>query len=65
MNNLEKAKEPAENPVLIIPPITSQFEQIKKELCDVYCKYPEIYNTEHYEGQMIEEVCSKCPLCRL
>jgi hypothetical protein len=49
--------------------VTEIFEEIKTEICDHYCKYPDIYDTredsdEEY-GKMIKEVCNSCPLNRL
>lgn len=41
-------------------------EEIKEEICDKYCKYPEIYD-EEAEGIPLcdSEHCRNCPLCRL
>lgn len=49
--------------------VTEIIEEIKCEMCDQYCKYPDIYNTredsdEEYD-KMIAEVCDSCPLNRL
>lgn len=38
-------------------------EKVKSELCDKYCKYPEQW--EGTEEDMIEEICSMCPLNEL
>ena len=36
-------------------------EEVKEEMCDKYCKYP-----EEYEGsEMIDVICVDCPLNRL
>lgn len=50
--------------------ITSQFEQIKADICDNYCKWPEIYMEieqdpdEAYE-RLLNEKCAECPLQKL
>ena len=50
--------------------ISEKLEQIKEEICDNYCKYPYEYqmNTEDSEEafeNMLQDVCSECPLNRL
>lgn len=43
-------------------------EEIKEQICDNYCKYPEQYKVNDEEfgfDQMQDEVCVDCPLCRL
>lgn len=37
-------------------------EDVKEQMCDHYCKYPEQYDNN---DKMIEEQCTHCPLCRL
>lgn len=37
-------------------------EEVKKNICDNYCKYPSEYTDQE---QMIEERCENCPLCQL
>lgn len=50
--------------------ITSQFEQIKEQICDDYCKWLEIFMEteqdpdEAYE-RLLNEKCGDCPLQRL
>jgi len=58
-----------------IPSITEIIELVKMDICDNYCKYPDRYGINNYDptdldrdekfGQMIDEVCDKCPLDRL
>ena len=50
--------------------ISEQFEEIKKEMCDKYCKWPERYLAEiecpdEAQEVMIEEKCKDCPLNKL
>ena len=42
--------------------IADIIEQVKENICDNYCKYPDQYESNE---TMIEEQCEKCPLCRL
>jgi len=55
--------------------ITNQLEDIKSEMCDKYCKYPNYYHelvlrdmiqddTEAHE-KMLQDICPECPLTRL
>lgn len=46
--------------------VTEIFEQIKFEICDHYCKYPNEWD-EEAEGMELSEsdICWKCPLSRL
>lgn len=42
--------------------ISEQLEQIASEICDKYCRYPEIWDEEQ-DGQLADsEVCKNCPL---
>ena len=46
--------------------ISEQFEKIKKEMCDKYCKYPNIWDEEAKGCELCEsDVCANCPLNRL
>lgn len=50
--------------------ITDIIQEVKDDICDHYCKWPEYYKVrfEAYqksEDDMYEEKCDKCPLCRL
>ena len=45
-----------------LPTVSDIFEEIKSNMCDNYCKYSARY--KDYD-EMLEEVCSKCPLNRL
>lgn len=42
--------------------ITEFFDEIKSNICDNYCKYPS--EIKDYD-ELIETVCSKCPLRKL
>lgn len=46
--------------------ITAQIEEIKDDICNDYCKYPDIYDEEK-EGCDLSESdhCQNCPLNRL
>lgn len=46
--------------------ITEQIEEIKDDICNNYCKYPDIYD-EETEGCDLSESdhCRNCPLNRL
>ena len=37
-------------------------EKVKEEMCDGYCKYPEMIEEDEDE---IADVCANCPLNRL
>ena len=45
----------------------SELEDIKEQICDHFCKFPEAYDhgCEDDNQRMIEERCEKCPLNRL
>ena len=46
--------------------ISEQFEEIKKEMCDKYCKHPNIWNEEAEGCELCEsDVCANCPLNRI
>ncbi len=49
--------------------VTEIIEEIKTEIFDHYCKYPDIYDTREDSDKeydkMIKEVCGSCPLNRL
>lgn len=47
-----------------------ELEEIKADICDNYCKYPEQYWLEYEDSveaheQMLREQCEECPLNRL
>lgn len=46
-----------ENVKLTIPEIV---EEVKQEMCDIYCKYPDVL-----EEDVLWSTCEKCPLGRL
>ena len=33
-------------------------EEIREEICDHYCKYPELIE----DGKILDSICDKCPL---
>ena len=39
-------------------------DEVKKEICDHYCKWPEQFGDEGFK-EMLEAKCSECPLNRL
>ena len=48
--------------------ISQILEDVRKELCMNYCKYPEQYEKEHgsnAETRLLAEKCFKCPTCKL
>ena len=38
-------------------------EEVKTEICDNYCKYPELFSAE--EEEVLLGMCEDCPLGRL
>lgn len=46
--------------------VSQIIEEVKMEICDNYCRYTEIYdsNDDDYDA-MMEERCVNCPLSRL
>lgn len=51
-------------------PITEQIRKLTEEMCDKYCKYPALYESEFKDVdeamcRMTDEVCEKCPLMKL
>ena len=49
---------------------TDEIEQIKEDMCDNFCKWPEWYlmnyeDSEEAHDAMVEDMCSECPLNRL
>lgn len=45
--------------------ISEQFEEIAKEICDNYCKYPHLWEEEK-DGELADsERCANCPLNKL
>ena len=54
------------------PTVMSIIEEVAGQICDKYCKYPDIYKPEHipsidddYMGRMFQDKCRECPLKRL
>lgn len=44
--------------------ISEQFEEIKEQMCDHYCKYPAEWDED--DGPLEDsEICATCPLTRL
>ena len=62
----EKTKTVTENLTGVVKEepktITEFFDEIKSNICDNYCKYPS--EIKDYD-ELIETVCSKCPLRKL
>lgn len=54
-------------------PLTAQLEDIKSDICDNYCKWPQIYSERQVWFQKYEdssealwsEKCANCPLNKL
>lgn len=44
--------------------IPEQVEELIKEICDEYCKWPLIYHEEKETAQLTRK-CERCPLARL
>jgi hypothetical protein len=49
--------------------IPNLLEEIRAEICDKYCKYPEQYEVPNpngsgfdYDSNLIKEHCDKCPI---
>ena len=47
-----------------------EIEKVVNEMCDGYCKWPEIYLSWHKDPdeaheQMMEDKCTNCPLSRI
>ena len=47
-----------------------EIEKVVNEMCDGYCKWPEIYLSWHKDPdeaheQMMEDKCINCPLSRI
>ena len=65
-NAKEKTKTVNENLTGVVKEepktITEFFDEIKSNICDNYCKYPS--EIKDYD-ELIETVCSKCPLRKL
>ena len=52
--------------------ITTILSEIADDICDNYCKYPDMYvpknpgdDVDLLEETMYTEICAKCPLVRL
>jgi hypothetical protein len=49
-----------------IKTITQEFEEIKEQICDKYCKYPESWDVEEHGCELYDsDICINCPLNRL
>lgn len=44
--------------------IVDMLQDISSDICNHYCKYPDIYQKEEEEDKLYEH-CDKCPLNRL
>lgn len=46
--------------------ITETIEEVKYQICNDYCKYPNEWNEEEQGQELCDsEVCAACPLNRL
>ena len=47
--------------------VSSLLESVANDICDNYCKYPDIYKPEENDGVELceSEICQNCPLNRL
>lgn len=48
--------------------ISEQIEKVKEEMCDKYCKYPEMTPPDGKDSDWLYEdnsPCTRCPLNRL
>lgn len=46
--------------------ITAQIEEIKDDICNHYCKWPDLYDEEEEGCDLSEsDCCQNCPLNRL
>lgn len=45
------------------PTISDIIEEVKTEICDNYCKYPDLFSAE--EEEVLLGMCEECPLGRL
>jgi hypothetical protein len=50
--------------------ITEQFEEIKEEMCDKYCRFTELSLETHEDPDeanewLMKQYCENCPLTRL
>ena len=49
-----------------IKTITQEFEEIKEQICDKYCKYPDTWDAEKEGCELWEsKICTNCPMNRL
>lgn len=47
--------------------ISQILEEVKEEMCNKYCKYPNEYKPEEHDGIELwdSDICANCPLTRL
>ena len=49
-----------------IKTITQQIEEVAEEICNHYCKWPDIWNEDKMGMELFESKhCQECPLNRL
>ena len=59
MNDEDKAKKSLRE-------LTEEYiEDVAKEICEYYCKFREQWNEGKEGMELIESICSNCPLNRL
>ena len=44
--------------------IAKILEEVCNEMCEKYCKYPDMYSPEEWEN-VFEDICDNCPLMKL
>lgn len=43
--------------------VSLMYDHIKYQMCDLYCKYPQIWDEEKEGKELCEsEICANCPL---
>ena len=59
--------EEEERAVKSLRELTEEYiEDVAKEICECYCKYPEQWDEEKEGMELIEsDICANCPLNRL
>lgn len=45
--------------------VTEIIEEVKEEMCDHYCKWPDQYKHVGSYGMILQKYCDRCPLNRL
>lgn len=45
--------------------IVTEIQNIAEEICDHYCKYPELYKDDEDMAELLDEHCQGCPVNKL